>query len=295
MTRTAFTLSGAAHCSSASAVAFSGRCAHCERNSASRAASPSLDHVAETTRGMAERDEGDDTRRGAGGAGRVRAREPPRGRIGDRCTSRPDATTKNRPPSPRWNRISNGSTVEKIETDGHTFCSSNRFSHSRLIVILASLAQRAAVFGRSPQHGSTINPVRCRGVRRSAVLSHARLRQRTLSKVVRGCLATSAKVQIPKAKLGCNVRGLTRAAAVPRLCPQQRRGRGVRVRTWAAQRDNLLLVGAIGLPRPPSSAAATFGPRVRLARIDSAPRSAPRVRTFSSRVERATARYGADI
>ena len=48
---------------------FSGRCAHCERNSASRAASPSLDHVAETTRGMAERDEGDDTRRGAGGAG----------------------------------------------------------------------------------------------------------------------------------------------------------------------------------------------------------------------------------
>ena len=53
-------------------------------------------------------------RRGRRGAS-ASAREPPRGRIVRQMRiSRPDATTKNRPPrGPRWNRISNGSTVQK--------------------------------------------------------------------------------------------------------------------------------------------------------------------------------------
>ena len=72
-------------------------------------------------------------------------------------------------------------------------------------------------------------------------------------------LATSAKVQIPKAKLGCNVRGLTRKAAV---APKAVSRNTVAAAVSGDVPDmgkrnvmNLLLVGAIGLPATSSSAA----------------------------------------
>ena len=115
-------------------------------------------------------------------------------------------------------------------------------------------------------------------------------------------LATSAKVQIPKAKLGCNVRGLTRKAAVaPKAVSRNTVAAAVSGEVPDMGKRNvmnLLLVGAIGLPATSlvGGFAYFFVPPGCVSRASIPPRDPHRVRhLFPARQARWRDDAGADI